>query len=113
MTFAAAVLNIRQEADGVSAFARKSGKIHRNQPVSGSVAPIFSGKRSILRIAGLGGDLQLGEEPEAGANLIRAVKMVPLTALREYGFSERFCELAIEGFPESGTYKGSVSNIGL
>jgi mutator protein MutT len=61
----------------------------------------------------LGGRLRLGAEPEPGANPIKSVKMVPLSALDEYGFSERFCELAIAGFPESGTYQGSVTNIGL
>ena len=61
----------------------------------------------------LGGDLQLGSEPEPGANPIRSVKMVPLALLGEYGFSECFCELAAAGFPDSGTYQGSVSNIGL
>jgi len=50
---------MRQEADGLSAFARKADKIRRNQPVSGSVAPIFSGKRSILRIAGQSGSVTL------------------------------------------------------
>ena len=42
---------MRQEAGGLSAFARKAGKIRRNQPVSGSAAPVYAGKRSILRIA--------------------------------------------------------------
>jgi hypothetical protein len=45
-----AILNMRQEAGGFSALARKAGKIRRNKPVSGSVAPISSGKGSILRI---------------------------------------------------------------
>ena len=42
---------MRREADGLSALARESGHIRRNQPVSGPAAPISSGKRSILRIA--------------------------------------------------------------
>jgi len=61
----------------------------------------------------LGGDLRLGAEPEPAANPIRSVKMVPLTLLSKYGFSERFGELAAAGFPESGTYQGLVANIGL
>lgn len=61
----------------------------------------------------LGGHLRLGAEPEPGANPIRSVKMVSLSALGEHGFSEQFCELVIAGFPESGTYQGSVTNIGL
>ena len=61
----------------------------------------------------VGGRLHLGVEPEAGANPIRSVKMVPLASLREYGFSERFFELALAEFPRSGSYQGSVTNIGL
>lgn len=52
-----------------------------------------------------GGRLQLGVEPEADANPIKSVKMVPLASLQEYGFSERFCELALAGFPGSGSYR--------
>ena len=44
---------------------------------------------------------------------IEGVEMVPLGSLCDYGFSERFGELAMAGFPESGTYQGSVSDIGL
>jgi mutator protein MutT len=61
----------------------------------------------------LGGDLHPGSEPEPGANPIRRPKMVPVDELSEYGFGARFCELAAAGFPESGTYQGSVANIGL
>jgi ADP-ribose pyrophosphatase YjhB (NUDIX family) len=61
----------------------------------------------------VGGELQLGVEPEAGANPIKNVKMVPLSQLREYGFSARFCELAQADFPDSGTYQGPIHNIGL
>jgi ADP-ribose pyrophosphatase YjhB (NUDIX family) len=61
----------------------------------------------------LGGDLQLGAEPELGASPIKSVKMVPLAFLGEYGFSQRFCELAMAGFPEGGTYQGLVTHIGL
>jgi ADP-ribose pyrophosphatase YjhB (NUDIX family) len=61
----------------------------------------------------VGGALQCGAEPEAGANPIRSVKMVPLVQLPHYGFAPRFCELALAGFPGSGTYQGAVGNIGL
>ena len=60
-----------------------------------------------------GGSLHVGVEPEADANPIKSVKMVPLSKLCEYGFSARFCELARAGFPNSGTYQGLVHNIGL
>ena len=61
----------------------------------------------------VGGALRQGAEPEPGANPIHSVKMIPLALLPQYGFDERFCELAALGFPESGTYRGAVSNIGL
>ena len=61
----------------------------------------------------IGGWLHTGFEPEAGANPIHSVRMVPLTALVEYGFSKRFISLAMQGFPNAGTYQGSVANIGL
>ncbi len=61
----------------------------------------------------VGGTLRLGCEPEPAANPIHSVKMVSLVSLAEYGFSQRFCELARKGFPGSGTYAGLISNIGL
>jgi mutator protein MutT len=61
----------------------------------------------------VGGSLQVGVEPEADANPIKSVKMVPLSELRQYGFSERFRQLAQSGFPDSGTYQGLIHNIGL
>lgn len=61
----------------------------------------------------VGGRLRPGVEPEADANPIQGVAMVPLASLREYGFSQRFCELALAGFPGSGSYQGTVTNIGL
>ena len=61
----------------------------------------------------VGGELQLGSEPEAGASPIKSVRMVPLSELRQCGFSERFCALAKAGFPNGGTYQGAASNIGL
>jgi ADP-ribose pyrophosphatase YjhB (NUDIX family) len=61
----------------------------------------------------LGGCLEVGAEPELGANLIRSVRMVPVGLLGEYGFGQRFCDLAEAGFPGSGSYRGSVASIGL
>ena len=61
----------------------------------------------------VGGELRVGLEPEAGADPIKSVNMVPVAALGEYGFSPRFCELVASGFPASGTYQGNVENIGL
>ena len=61
----------------------------------------------------IGGCLSTGSEPEPDANPIHSVRMVPLTALAEYGFSEHFINLAMQGFPNAGTYQGAIENIGL
>ena len=61
----------------------------------------------------IGGRLQVGVEPEPEAIPIKSVEMVPLASLGEFGFSKRFCDLALAGFPESGSYQGIVTNIGL
>ena len=60
-----------------------------------------------------GGTLQLGSEPEVWANPITAVKIVAVAELPQYGFSERFCELAQADFPGAGQYRGLIENIGL
>ncbi|MGE5605088.1 MAG: NUDIX domain-containing protein [Bacteroidota bacterium] len=60
-----------------------------------------------------GGSLKLGYEPEPGANPITDLKMVPIEELSQYGFSERFCYLIKNNFPDSGNYMGSIKNIGL
>ena len=49
----AAILNMRQEAGGLSAFGQTAGKTRRNQPIPGPATSVYSGKRSILRIADL------------------------------------------------------------
>lgn len=61
----------------------------------------------------VGGNVTKGHEPESKANKIKSVKMVPLCELQNYGFALTFCELAKANFPDRGTYKGNVSNIGL
>ena len=64
-------------------------------------------------ISRIGGDIQKGEEPEPGANVIRDIQWVRLDELEDYGFSPRFARLARSGFPDRGAYKGDVENIGL
>lgn len=46
-------------------------------------------------------------------NPIHDVKMVPITELSDYHFSETFIELIEKGFPNAGTYQGLKRNIGL
>jgi ADP-ribose pyrophosphatase YjhB (NUDIX family) len=54
-----------------------------------------------------------GPAHEGGDDGLNRVRMVPLESLVEYGFTERFRDLALAGFPEAGTYRGSIANIGL
>jgi ADP-ribose pyrophosphatase YjhB (NUDIX family) len=66
-----------------------------------------------LAVRRVGGSLRTGVEPEPGANPIQSVRIVPLAALIDHGFSSRFRDLAVAGFPDAGAYRGPVSNIGL
>jgi ADP-ribose pyrophosphatase YjhB (NUDIX family) len=50
---------------------------------------------------------------DADTTPIRGVEFVPLDRLPELGFSDRFTELAIAGFPGAGSYIGPKSAIGL
>lgn len=61
----------------------------------------------------IGGSLVVGAEPEADANPISDVRMVPITGLPQYRFSETFVNLAAKGFPDAGRYAGDIRNIGL
>jgi ADP-ribose pyrophosphatase YjhB (NUDIX family) len=66
-----------------------------------------------LAVERVGGRLEVGVEPEPDANPIWGVEMVRIESLCEYGFSPRFRDLALAGFPRKGSYVGSVANIGL
>ncbi|XEC96605.1 NUDIX hydrolase [Paenibacillus tarimensis] len=50
---------------------------------------------------------------EFDKNPITEVKMVPISELVEYGFTEHFLKRVRNNFPESGNYMGSKANIGL
>jgi len=51
--------------------------------------------------------------PGADTRPIRGVEFVNLTDLPALGFSERFGELAMTGFPGAGSYMGPKASIGL
>ena len=59
-----------------------------------------------------GGELTLPTN-EFDENPISDVRFVPLEALPEYGFSERFTQLARQSFPGQGSYMGDKRRIGL
>jgi ADP-ribose pyrophosphatase YjhB (NUDIX family) len=61
------------------------------------------------RIGGTVGDINAG----ADTTPIRGVEFVKLSELPARGFSHRFTELAIAGFPGAGSYAGPKSEIGL
>ncbi|WP_405452324.1 NUDIX domain-containing protein [Paenibacillus sp. HJGM_3] len=44
---------------------------------------------------------------------INDIRMVPIHDLGAYGFSQRFIDLIVAGFPEAGSYQGHKRNIGL
>jgi len=61
------------------------------------------------RIGGTVGNVAAG----ADTRPIRGVEFVKLADLPSLGFSERFGELAMAGFPGAGSYMGSKAAIGL
>jgi ADP-ribose pyrophosphatase YjhB (NUDIX family) len=58
-------------------------------------------------------DGTLGEIAGIDTQVIRAVEFAPITELQQKGFSARFEQLAVDGFPGAGGYMGLKSNIGL
>jgi ADP-ribose pyrophosphatase YjhB (NUDIX family) len=61
------------------------------------------------RTGGTVGDIAAGADKRP----IRGVEFVPFSELTSLGFSERFAELVIAGFPGAGSYMGPKSAIGL
>jgi ADP-ribose pyrophosphatase YjhB (NUDIX family) len=61
------------------------------------------------RVGGIVGEVTAG----ADTRPIRSVELVKLTDLPSLGFSERFGELAMAGFPGAGSYMGAKAAIGL
>ena len=61
------------------------------------------------RTGGTVGDITAG----ADTTPIRSVEFVQLSDLPALGFSDRFTELAMAGFPDAGSYAGPKSAIGL
>ena len=61
------------------------------------------------RMGGIAGQVTAGLDTRP----IRGVEFVKLADLPLLGFSERFGDLAMAGFPGAGTYMGSKTAIGL
>ena len=60
----------------------------------------------------IAGDISLPTN-EFESNPIYDIEFVPISDLSEYGFNDKFIELAENGFSDSGIYAGDKSNIGL
>ncbi len=58
------------------------------------------------------GDIRMPSN-EYETTMIHDVRMVPIAELPSYQFSETFTRLALNGFPDAGSYKGHKSAIGL
>lgn len=63
----------------------------------------------VLRVGGQVGAVAEGVDTRP----IRGVRFVKLADLPGLGFSERFVELAQNGWPQAGSYMGAKANIGL
>ena len=76
----------------------------------------FSTKEPYLHITFLlemvGGKIKLPTN-EYESTPISDVKFVDCNKLKEYGFSEKFQNIVLNGFKDAGNYMGDKSNIGL
>jgi ADP-ribose pyrophosphatase YjhB (NUDIX family) len=63
----------------------------------------------VRRVGGVVGEVAAGTDTRP----IRGVEFVKVSELPARGFSERFGQLARQGFPGAGSYMGAKANIGL
>lgn len=54
----------------------------------------------------IGGFLQSSSFQHEDREVIRILKLVPIDALPEYGFSQKLCQLVKDNFPNRGSYQG-------
>ncbi len=59
-----------------------------------------------------GGEIRLPTN-EYESTPIYDVTMAEIDKLADYGFSQKFIDIAKNGFPDKGSYKGNKANIGL
>lgn len=57
-----------------------------------------------------GGKLGTGDGREFVTGKIKSVKMIPVNELHDLGFSRGYCSLVEAGFPDRGSYRGSILN---
>jgi ADP-ribose pyrophosphatase YjhB (NUDIX family) len=61
------------------------------------------------RTGGIAGQVMAGLDTQP----IRGVEFVKIADLPSLGFGERFVQLAMDGFPNAGSYMGAKASIGL
>jgi ADP-ribose pyrophosphatase YjhB (NUDIX family) len=106
-TLAAALVREMREETGLDIEPGRLLYVCDHLPGNGThvVHITFEAKRT----GGLVGDIAAG----ADTTPIRGVEFVKLAELPALGFSDRFTELAMAGFPGAGSYVGPKSAIGL
>lgn len=106
-TLAAALVREMREETGIEVEPGRLLYVCDHLPGNGThvVHLTFEGRR----IGGTVGEVAEG----ADTRLIRGVEFVKLADLPALGFSERFGELAMAGFPGAGSYMGPKASIGL
>jgi ADP-ribose pyrophosphatase YjhB (NUDIX family) len=106
-TLAAALVREMREETGLDVEPGRLLYICDHLPGNGThvVHMTFEARRT----GGTVGDICAG----ADSTPIRGVEFVKLSELHALGFSDRFAELAIAGFPGAGSYMGPKSAIGL
>jgi len=101
------LMGVSQRVTPLARPARRRGRLLYvcDNPPAKVVHMTFEARRT----GGTVGEIRSG----ADTTPIRGVEFISLSALPALGFSDRFTELAIAGFPGAGSYMGPKSAIGL
>lgn len=129
------ILLLNQDTDNGRSWSLPGGKVEEDEPLADAlvremieetglevtlrrllyVCDYFGDRGQVLHITfdveRAGGTL--GEIAGTDSQVIRGVEFVPITELQQKGFSARFEQLVVDGFPGAGSYMGLKANIGL
>ena len=130
------ILLLNQDTDSGRSWSLPGGKVEERETLEGAliremreetgadvevagllyVCDYFTDTSHVIHITfaarRVGGSLGAVTEG-ADTKVIRGVEFVPLHDLQDKGFSKKFQQLAIDGFPGAGSYMGLKSNLGL